>query len=713
LAEILQRGKIGNDCPIFFSTNIAFIKSKVKKDMSSKDNDISVHSSGPDEHGSEVTLDMLLSSSKWIEYFNELAKMADIELSGYNTDGVQLFLANENPFCNYSRSVQSSSLDCPASCNSLFSSEGRNIFKCQAGLTCFSFPVERSHEKLFIVGRAGFAAYEDLRGFLKIIRDNNLPELSITAPFDLLDKDTIADISNYIYQAINRQLGNVEDRHKFEEKLLRMTSLFDSQVFGTLSKNQQLMYRYVIDAIDFVFGKSSAAVIESSEDGAVFQTTYSVGKHKIIISDMTLDKNNPAVNVMRDTRSPVFIKDSGEVFPPGQLREMESAYFLPVFSGDELNAIIGIFDREFSREDRKILNSFREYVQLNIENQNLRQAVAKNRKADEKLTYLSDVTRSIVSILDKERLLNTLLEKSLQLIDAEQGSLMILDSETSELVVEARRSVDDMVQEHMRFKKDEGISGMVLERGGAILVEDIEKDPRIRKVNRPRYRTKSFLSVPIKIEDRLAGVLNLSDKIKGGVFNAEDLNLLESFINNVAIAIERSILYKQTEKLQKLSITDHLTGIYNRRYLNRRLSEEITRYNRYKHPFSFMMLDLDKFKEYNDTFGHIAGDNLLKSLAHVMEKSLRTIDIAARFGGDEFVTIFPQTPKIDAIQISNRLKEKIDKALNEHNIEMPLSISVGLATFPDDASSIMELIEKTDQALYLAKKGGGNRVVYL
>jgi diguanylate cyclase (GGDEF)-like protein len=126
-----------------------------------------------------------------------------------------------------------------------------------------------------------------------------------------------------------------------------------------------------------------------------------------------------------------------------------------------------------------------------------------------------------------------------------------------------------------------------------------------------------------------------------------------------------------------------------------------------------MMLDLDKFKEYNDTFGHIAGDNLIKSLAQRMEKSLRAIDIAARFGGDEFVAIFPQTPKIDAIQITNRLKDHIDRALSQHNMEMPISVSMGLATYPDDASSIMELIEKTDQALYLAKKGGGNRVVYL
>ncbi len=692
---------------------VAVIKSKLEKDMPTKDNDSNVYSSESDEYNDDLRLEKLLSSDKWIEYFQELSKTLKVELCGYDIDGVQLFLANENPFCKYSRTAQSGSLDCPTSCLNLLNSDNHNIFKCQAGLTCFSFPVKRFNGKVFIVGRAGFAVYEDLLDLLKLVRDNNLPELPITGPFEFLKKDAVQDISNYIYQSINWHLSNVDAKYKLEERLLRITSLFDSQAFGTLSKNQQLMYRYVIDAIEFVFGKSSASVMVLSEDEAVYKTTYSVGKHKSMISDLTLDINNPAVNKMRDTRSAVFIENSGEILAAGQLREMESAYFLPLFIRDGIDAVIGVFDREFSHEDRKILNSFREYVQLNLENQNLRQAVTNNRKADEKLTYLSEITKSIVSILDKERLFNTLLEKSLLLINAEQGSLMILDNETSELVVEARKSADDMVQEHMRFKKDEGISGMVLERGGSLLVEDIEKDPRIRKVNRPRYRTKSFVSVPIKIEDRLTGVLNLSDKIKGGVFNAEDLNLLESFVNNIAIAIERSILYKQTEKLQKLSITDHLTGIYNRRYLNRRLSEEITRYNRYKHPFSFMMLDLDKFKEYNDTFGHIAGDNLLKNLANVMEKSLRTIDIAARFGGDEFVTIFPQTPKIDAIQISNRLKEKIDKALSEHNIEMPLSISVGLATFPDDASSIMELIEKTDQALYLAKKGGGNRVVYL
>ena len=120
-----------------------------------------------------------------------------------------------------------------------------------------------------------------------------------------------------------------------------------------------------------------------------------------------------------------------------------------------------------------------------------------------------------------------------------------------------------------------------------------------------------------------------------------------------------------------------------------------------------MMFDLDGFKEYNAEYGHISGDKLLKFLVTTIEKLLRKTDIAERFGGDEFVVIFPRTPKIDAIPISNRLKENIDKALSEYHGEMPLTVSMGLTTYPDDASSVMELFEKTDQALYYAKKGGG------
>jgi len=359
----------------------------------------------------------------------------------------------------------------------------------------------------------------------------------------------------------------------------------------------------------------------------------------------------------------------------------------------------------------KIMSAFMDYIQIHMENRGLRVSAIEKKKPETIMKRVFEMTEKIHSAVDMDTLSIALLERSMEILDAEKGSLMLLDDETSELVVEAHKGMSNLIKEKMRIQIGEGIAGKVIDSGSSLVVEDIENDPRVRQENRSHYRTKSFLSALIKLQDRVAGVINISDKVEGESFNDNDLTLIQSFINSVSIAIERSLLFKKSEHLKKLSITDPLTGIYNRRYLNKRLSEEITRYNRYKHPFSFMMLDMDKFKEYNDTFGHIAGDNLIKALAHTIDKTLRTIDIAARFGGDEFVAIFPQTPKVDAIQITNRLKEKIDDALKEQSLDMPLYVSMGLATYPDDASSIMELIEKTDQALYLAKKGGGNRVV--
>jgi diguanylate cyclase (GGDEF)-like protein len=680
--------------------------------MAATDNN-NIDPSVPDGHDNEPTLEKILSSRKWVKYFQELSKALNIELSVYNPDGVQLFLANENSYCQYNRSAQAEIIDCPTSCNELLQSDEPHIFKCKSRIICFSFPIEKFGEKVFFVGRGRFASYDDLVDFLKIVRDNNLPELPISMPVNYTEEDYMRAVSRYVHLSVSRQLESIEEKNRLEEKFLRITSLFDSQAFRTLSQRPELMYRHILDTIEFVFGRTSASLMVLDREDSVYRTVHSIGTDKDVAMDLSFTSDSPVIKKMSDTKSAMFFEDLDNIMTGGKIEGITSYHFSPLFIGNTIEALIVIFNKEVSREDVKILNAFREYVQLNLEKENFRAAASRYKKADEKLSYLSDITQSIISILDKDRLFKTLLEKSLQLLSAEQGSLMLLDHDTSELVVEARKSGDETVQEKMRFKKGECISGMVLEIGGSLLVEDIEKDPRIKQVNRPHYRTKSFVSVPIKINDRIAGVLNVSDKFKGNVFDKDDVSLIESFIANVAIAIERSLLYKQTEKLLKLSITDPLTGIYNRRYLNRRLSEEITRFNRYKHHFSFMMLDLDKFKEYNDTFGHVAGDNLIKNLANVMEKSLRTIDIAARFGGDEFVAIFPQTPKVDAIQISNRLKEHIEKSLSEYNREMPLTLSVGLATFPDDASSIMELIEKTDQALYLAKKGGGDRVVYL
>jgi len=681
--------------------------------MPEKDNEHSMYSSGARGDRGEFTLAQLFSSHTWIEHLEQLSKITNFEIHVFDEDGTNITGFNNNPLCEFIQSAESADLDCPRSCYKRLQSQEPVLFKCCARLMHFVLPIERFGEKVVVVGRDGFSEYEDLLEFMKIVRENNFPGIPPSFSMAFPGEEAAMAVLRYTSLSINRLLDSIEESERLEEKLLRMTSLFDSQTFEMLSKNPQLLYRYLLDAVEFVLGDVSSALMFYDETGRVFRAGCSSGEKRDALADLFFSEESGVIKDLRATKTVVY-RDSLEqvvgVTLPGRV---PYSYFFPVFIRGSLEVIIAVFDKQLAIQDIKAMNAFKDYVQLNFENHDLRIIIEKNRQADEKFEYVTEFLGSIISVLDKKVLSKTLLDKTLQLLNAEQGSLMIVDGETSELVIEAYKSLSDAVTEKMRIKKGEGIAGIVLERGGSLLVKDIERDPRVRQENRPHYKTKSFISALINIENRLKGVLNVSDKSKGEAFNEADLNLLKSIIDNSAIAIERSFLYDQTEELRKLSITDHLTGIYNRRYLNRRLSEEITRYNRYKHPFSFMMLDLDRFKEYNDTFGHIAGDNLIKALAHITEKSLRAIDIAARFGGDEFVAIFPQTPKIDAIQITHRLKEQIDIALTEHNIDMPLTVSMGLATYPDDASSIMELIEKTDQALYLAKKGGGNRVVYL
>ena len=694
-------------------------ENKTKTQYATSFETVSISESRPMNYNAKenMSLDQLLSTKEWTEYFLCLASTINFEFDIYNENGEQMFITREPVFCEFVKTARLENMTCPDTCNkSIFESVNTNepvIYKCRAGVVNFAFPIERFGEKAVIIGRGGVASYDDLLEFIEFARDNNLPKIPVSMPLNFPGEEYIISISRYVYFTVSHLLSSLEEKYRLEEKLVRMTALFDSQTFGTLSKNPELMYRYIMDTIEFVFGSTSASLILLDENGVTYNTVYSTGEYKDVAMELSFDTQSPIVYEMLNTKSAVLSEDLDKISPSRELKDIKTAYFFPIFMSGAIEGMIGIFNKQFSNEDMRIMNTFKDYIQLNLENQHLRVSLTNNKKADTRINSLVDFSQELTGIRDKDSLLNTLLDKSLHLLEAEQGSLMLMDHDTSELIVEAKRCYDDTVQEKMRLKPNEGIAGQVIESGGPLIVADIEQDPRVSQSSRSRYKTKSFISVPIKLEDRLSGVINISDKIKGTAFTDDDLNMIQSIINGAAIAIERSLLYKRAEALQKLSITDHLTGIYNRRYLNRRLSEEITRYNRYKLPFSFMMLDMDKFKEYNDTYGHIPGDNLIRELAHVLEKSLRTIDIAARFGGDEFVVIFPQTSKVDAIQITNRVKEKIDDVLSQHDVDMPLTISLGLATFPDDANSIMELIEKTDQALYLAKKAGGDRVVYL
>lgn len=328
------------------------------------------------------------------------------------------------------------------------------------------------------------------------------------------------------------------------------------------------------------------------------------------------------------------------------------------------------------------------------------------------LDSLEKTCNSIVSVSGEEEFYDRLLSESAELVGAEKGSIMVLDKGAASLVVKAARGAKKKMIENMKVKVGQGIAGSIVEKGSALFVGDIEKEMPSRK-NRPGYRTRSFMAVPLKMGVKVIGVLNITDKITGEVFSKDDLRLLLFLSSYASVVIEKDACCTMNEELRVLSVTDPLTGILNRRYFQEKLLEEVERAKRYNEYFTLFMIDIDDFKVFNDRHGHLAGDEMLKRVAVAAKGAIRSIDAVARYGGEEFTVILPYTSKKDASVIAERVRKSVEGIrlpYESFSIRDGVTISIGVAEFPGDAKDIEELIYNADRTMYFAKTMGKNRV---
>jgi diguanylate cyclase (GGDEF)-like protein len=176
-------------------------------------------------------------------------------------------------------------------------------------------------------------------------------------------------------------------------------------------------------------------------------------------------------------------------------------------------------------------------------------------------------------------------------------------------------------------------------------------------------------------------------------------------------SINETLRQKNVE-LHEISITDSLTGLYNRKHLMETLDREVTRSQRYSHPFSLLVVDIDHFKKYNDTYGHLAGDEALRRLASVFKETIRSSDYAARYGGEEFMIILPEISPEKGVEAAERIRCKVAEQRFEGDGEpVEVTISVGVASYPESGEDAETVIRNADEALYEAKKRGRNQVI--
>ena len=337
------------------------------------------------------------------------------------------------------------------------------------------------------------------------------------------------------------------------------------------------------------------------------------------------------------------------------------------------------------------------------------------------LEYRARFTNSLQHFLerisgsDPAKTYNSIVSNSKELLQSERASLMIFDESANELILKAASGLATDPASVSAVRAGEGVSGEVIDTGKPVMVTDLRIAGRKAAPPERRYKTNSFISYPIMIGGRKVGVLNVTDKSGGGVYDEVDLSLLEIIGPQVALALERAEWQERATEFQLMSITDSLTGLPNRRYLEERLSEELNRSKRYDYPMSFLMIDIDDFKAYNDKNGHQAGDVALQITAHCLKGALRAVDIASRYGGEEFCILLPQTGISEAGTIADRIRHRVSTTEFPHGKAQPLghvTISVGVSTFTKNVDTSENIIAAADRALYQAKSMGKDRVEF-
>lgn len=341
----------------------------------------------------------------------------------------------------------------------------------------------------------------------------------------------------------------------------------------------------------------------------------------------------------------------------------------------------------------------------------------------EKLKKLLDIGRQMAETRELNPLLKSAMSLALKFVGAEYGYLVLLDND--ELVFRVGQDSEGNALPEPQGQISRTIFDQVIQSGEGIITANALDSIDTTSVFELQIR--SVICVPLISRGEILGAVYVENRSISNLFKEEDLELLEYFAAQAAVSIENALLNQELEarvearntelahanaKLQKLAITDALTGVFNRRHFFRLAERELARAQRYGDSLSTLMLDLDHFKRINDHYGHLVGDRVLQVVAQCVQDNIREFDILGRYGGEEFALILPNTDISGAYEIANRIREIIaSQVIQTGQEEVSITASLGVAHLIEISdTSIEELLDYADQALYAAKKAGRNRV---
>jgi diguanylate cyclase (GGDEF)-like protein len=674
------------------------------------------------------------SPGEWAETNDRLATESGLSILLLGSQQkTPLAISNNNSICAALQSSAGHKELCEKHCGAAFEramrAGGIIKYKCHAGMNCFSMPVAIDGEKAMVVlGGRAFESLADYQSFTERVRVGDLEDIFSGELFQ-----NVIFAESHDLDALARKIGNraaqfepVENTtpsHPVVEepvrprKIAEPTSGFvprtDSEYLAATHELKDACAK-VLNSLCEKNGLCSLALLLRDRTSLVAAGV--LGSFKTRKFHIQMDLSDPRLLQAAKSSSSVTLVDGPEGFTPinpniarraGAADHMIEMF--PLFVGEELKGALVVSEPNLSVARQRGIARYCREIALPLEFLRLRQELEQRvRFAD----YLQTFSESINAV-DADEIYSSILKRSSDLLKSGRSSLLLLDEETNELEVKAALGPRADFAIDARIKSGDGVSGSVFRDGKPLCVADIETSDQRPAPEEHQYKTKSFISYPITVGKRKVGVLNVTDKFDGTSYDEVDLSVIEALVPQMAMALDRAEWKEKAAQFQLMSITDPLTGLLNRRYLEERLTEELKRSRRQSYAMCFMMIDIDDFKHYNDRNGHQAGDFALEMTGQCLRSTLRSADVASRYGGEEFCILLPQTTIGEACAIAERIRRRVEETPFPHGKSQPLgavTITVGVSAFSSTLDSAASIIREADRQLYLAKRFGKNRV---
>lgn len=366
--------------------------------------------------------------------------------------------------------------------------------------------------------------------------------------------------------------------------------------------------------------------------------------------------------------------------------------------------VVGVLDCQsenldhFDPETIDLLMLFSTQASMALQNARL---YSLERRRASQLEAINAIAQQTTAVLELKELLSkvcTLVQRAFQV-----SHVSVLLKDEDDMVVRAHYGkLTPCIPEGGRVAAGEGFWGRTLASATTLIENDVSNSPRS---NGFYLETASRMCIPLVSFGQTLGLLVL-DSSTTGAFNIQDKQALESVADICATAIQNA---HYVERMKQLAYLDGLTGIFNRRFFELRMSEELDRAQRFGAGMAVIMVDIDHFKRLNDEFGHLIGDEVLRQVSSIFHQQLRKIDVVCRYGGEEFAILLSQTNPVHAVTVADKLRVIVEER-QFPGVPRPVTISAGAASYPDDGTTRDELVKAADAGLYAAKQAGRNRV---